>query len=252
MTLLNKLIWACLPLAALTACGGGDTEDRLDVADPAVRFIHAAPSAPAVTLYRGTVAQYDATNTSYRFASNYFDVAVSAADWPVKTAAGGVTVGTVNIDPKRGTKYTIVALDTSATTSGTYLITDPYNKPLTSDSTHLRLMNGSYNAGPVDVYMNAPGTNIVAAGVNPLIAATATGSSGPAPGVDAVDIPGGTYQLTITAAGSKTPLFRGQVTFANNQDLLLLTVPAATGSATPIKALLKQEGTAGTTEIAAS
>ena len=74
MKLLQKLLMACVPLAALTACGGGDTADRFDVADPAVRFVHAAPTAPAVTLYRASAAQPDATNVSYRFASNYFDV----------------------------------------------------------------------------------------------------------------------------------------------------------------------------------
>jgi hypothetical protein len=248
MKLLHKLLFACIPLAMLAACGGGDTEDRLDVADPVVRFVHAAPSTSAVTLYRATVAQSDATNATFGFASNYFDVDMGVADWPVKAVASGDTIGSVNIDPERGTKYTIVTLDTSATTHGVYLITDPYNKPLTSDSTRLRLMNAAYPAGSVDVYMNTPTTDI--ATVNPLIAGTAVNSSGPAPGQDSVDIPGGTYQLTIAAAGTKTVLFRAQLSFANNQDLLLLAVP---NTAVPgaIRVLLKTEGTAGTTELTA-
>jgi hypothetical protein len=64
MKLLHKLLFACIPLAMLAACGGGDTEDRLDVADPVVRFVHAAPSTSAVTLYRATIAQSDATNAT--------------------------------------------------------------------------------------------------------------------------------------------------------------------------------------------
>jgi hypothetical protein len=246
MKLLHKLLLACVPLAALSACGGGDTEDRLDVADPVVRFVHAAPAAPAVTLYRAAIAQPDATNVSYRFASNYFDVDLGVSDWSVKTAVGGVNVGTVSIDPQRGTKYTIVALATSATTNGTALIRDPYNKALTSDSTHLRLMNASYNAANVDVYMNTPGTDI--ATVSPLIAGTAFNSAGPASGSDSVDIPGGTYQVTIAAAGTKTVLFKGQLSFGNNQDVLVLTVPDAT-TTSGISALAKVEGTAGATPI---
>jgi hypothetical protein len=251
MKLLHKLLLACLPLAALAACGGGDTEDRLDVADPVVRFVHAAPIAPNVTLYRATVAQSDATNVAYQFASNYFDVDVGVADWSVKTAVGGLDVGSVSIDPQRGTKYTIVAYASSAVANAVALISDPYNKPLTSDSTHLRLMNASYNTASVDVYMNLPGTDISAAGVNPLIAATAFGAAGPVSGSDATDIPGGTYQLTITSAGTKTVLFKGQLSFANNQDILLLSVPDA---ATPgaVKALVKVEGTPGATEVPAS
>lgn len=249
MKLHHTLLLACVPLAALTACGGGDTEDRLDVADPVVRFVDTSANSPAVTLYRASTAQPDATNVGFGFASNYFDINMGADTWSVKTASGAAQVGSVSIDPQRGTRYTIVAFDASAVTTGTYLITDPYNKSLTSDSTRLRLMNGAYNAGSVDVYMNTPGTNI--AGVNPLIAATATASSGPAPGQDSVDIPGGTYQLTITSAGTKTILFRGQVSFASNQDLLLLTVPmtVAPGS---IRVLLKTEGTPGTTEVTPS
>jgi hypothetical protein len=57
MKLFHKLLLSCPPFAALAACGGGDTEDRLDVADPAVRFVHAAPVVPNLTLFRATVAQ---------------------------------------------------------------------------------------------------------------------------------------------------------------------------------------------------
>lgn len=249
MKYLSKFLLACVPVAMLAACGGGDTADRLGVADPVVRFVHASPTAPNVTLYRGTVAQSDATDAPYRFASNYFDVAMGVSDWPVKTAAGAVTVGTtVSIDPSRGTKYTIVALAASSTENSVYVITDPYNKPLTSDSTHLRVMNASFNTSSIDVYMNDVGTDIN--GVNPKIAATAYKTSGPASGSDSVDIPGGTYQMTITTAGTKTVLFKGQLAFASNKDLLVLTVP---DSQLPggIRTLVKTEGTAGTTEVPA-
>jgi len=153
------------------------------------------------------------------------------------------------IDPQRGTKYTIVALPASATESSTYLIADPYNKALTSDSTRLRVVNASFNASSVDLYMNGVGTDI--AGVNPLIAATAYKTSGPASGSDSVDIPAGTWQLTITAAGTKTVLFKGQLSFGANKDILLLSVPAFV-PAGDIKMLMKIEGTAGTAEVPAS
>ena len=251
MNPLNKLLLACIPVIGLAACGGGDTEDRLDVADPVVRFVHASPIAPNLTLYRGAVAQSDATNVPYTFASNYFDVDMGVADWAVKTASGALTLGTVSIDPARGTKYTIVALPASDTVSSSYLIVDPYNKSLTSESTHLRVLNASFNAANIDLYMNAVGTDITTVGVNPLIGATAYKTSGPASGSDSMDIPGGTYQLTITTAGTKTILFRGQLTFANNKDVLLLGVP---DSVLPggIKVLVKTEGVAGTTAVPAT
>ena len=245
------IVATSLVLAGIAACGGGDTADRLDLANPSLRFVHASPLAPNLTLTRAGVAQTDETNVAYGFASNYFDIDTGAADWVVKTTAGGVPLGTSSIDPLRGTKYTIVALPTSATDTATLLFADPYNKPLASDSSRVRVVNGSYNAANIDLYMNAAGTDITVVGVNPLISATAFRSAGPASNNDSVSIPGGAYQLSITAAGTKTVLFRGTVTFTPNRDVLLVTVPNA-ALPTGIKVLVKIEGTAGLTEVAAS
>lgn len=236
---------------ALAACGGSDTEDRLDVADPVVRFVHASPLAPSVTLFRDTAPQTDATNVSYKFASNYFDVSTSAALWSVKTAVGSVTVGEETINPSRGNKYTIVALPSSSTANSIYVIRDPYNKSLTSDKAKLRVMNASFNASNIDVYLNAVGTNIATAGVNPAIAATAYKTSGPASGNDSLDIDAGTYQFVVTTAATKTILFASTIVVEKNKDILLLTVPSTVAPGA-IKTLVKIEGTAGSTELPAS
>ena len=53
MNSFHKVLLACVPVLGLAACGGSDTQDRLDVADPEVRFVHASPIAPNLTLYRG-------------------------------------------------------------------------------------------------------------------------------------------------------------------------------------------------------
>ena len=256
MNPLNKLLLVGIPVLALAACGGGDTADRLDLANPAVRFVHASPSAPNLTLYRNAAAQPDSTNVAYKFAANYADVDTSAADWSVKTAAGAVPVGSVPIDPVRGNKYTIVALPSTLVDNSVILVSDPYNKPLASDSTRLRLVNAAYNAASVDVYMNAAGTDIGA--VSPLIAATGFKTAGPASGSDSVSIPAGTYQLTIATAGTKTVLFKGTLSFAANKDILLLSVPGDIPINAPVgnppaplgvKVLSKVEGTAGAVEV---
>jgi hypothetical protein len=242
-----KLLLASVPVALIAACGGGDTEDRLDVADPVVRFVHASPLAPNLTLSRANVALPEATNVAYKFVSNYVDIPMGAADWQVKTAdASATTIGTVPIDPGRGTKYTVVALPAVATGSSTYLIVDPYNKPLGSESTRLRIMNAA--PGTVDLYMNAQGTDITPAGVTPFIAGTAYKTSGPASGSDSLDIRDGTYQATVTAAGTKTILFRGTVAFNANKDVLLIAVPDAT---TGVKLLMKIEGDPGAVDVPA-
>ena len=72
----HKILLAAAPVVFIAACGGGDDslDDRLDIADPKVRFIHAIPAGPNVDLYRNTTIVGGVTNAPYRYASNYFDV----------------------------------------------------------------------------------------------------------------------------------------------------------------------------------
>jgi hypothetical protein len=45
MKFLTKCLLMCVPMVGLIACGCGDAEDRLDVADPTVGFVHELPSS---------------------------------------------------------------------------------------------------------------------------------------------------------------------------------------------------------------
>ena len=249
MTMIKTLMLALVPMAGLVACGGGDTSDRLDLADPEVRFVHASPLAPNLTLYHEAIVQSDVVDKPYKFASNYFNVNMGRNTWFVKTTIGEVLIGAESIDASRGNKYTLVALPGASSESSVYLIVDPYNKPLTSDSARLRIMNASFNASNIDLYMSTLGADITATSAVPTIAATRYKTAGPASGGDSIDIPGGTYKVTITTAGTKVILFTGQLAFGNNADVLLLSVP---GSPLPgaIKTLVKFEGSTGVAEIA--
>lgn len=253
MRSLQRFAFVLALVLALAACGGGnDAADRLNLADPAVRFVHAAPSFGALTLYRDAEAAPDATGADYKFASDYFDVGMDSAHWSIGSADGRTTYGSVDIDPARGEKYTLVAVQLAGPTVGTTLIRDPFNKPIGPSTARLRLMQAAFNTDKVDVYMNAPGTDIEQPGVDPLIAATAFNAAGPASGEDAVAIPGGDYQLTITQAGTKNVLFRGLASFDADRDVLLMTVPAPSMLRDCIRALIKLDKVAGATEIAAT
>ena len=83
--------------------------------------------------------------------------------------------------------------------------------------------------------------------MTPFVAGTAYKTSGPASGSDSLDIQGGTYQATVTAAGTKTVLFRGTIAFDANKDVLLIAVPDTSG----VKLLMKIEGAAGAVDVPA-
>lgn len=223
-----------LGISLLAACGGSDDDldDRLDIADPKVRFIHAIPAGPAVSLYRNDAKQSDGVGSTYLGATRYFDVATGTATWSVKTETNPtVDVGSLSFDARRGDKYTIVALPGSAA-ADLLFIEDPYNKGLVSDKARVRVVNASFNTGTVDVYLTAPAVDINA--VLPTFGIVEYKTSNPGSGADSVEINGGTYLLRVTPTGSKTVIFTKTVTIDNNADWLLTTIPdEGIGAVTP-------------------
>jgi hypothetical protein len=237
-----KSVLAGATLAVVAACGGGgDLLDRLDLAPPAVRLVNASPLDPSATLYRDGRRLDDATTRAgYKYESNYFDVREeNQADWEVRDEVSGRSIYFGTTDMERGNKYSFVVLQTSATTSGVLAINDPYNKNLGTEKTRMRVVNGAYNTASVDVYLNAPGTDIAA--VSPFISGATFKSSQPLSGDDSKGINGGDYQVRVTTANTKTVLFAGTLSFGNNQDLLLIPV-ANDAAPTRVKMLVVIEG----------
>jgi hypothetical protein len=237
----TKLLLAIAPAFLLAACGGGDDslDDRLDLADPKLRLVHAIPLAPDVSLFRNDEPQASAvTDMPYKGASAYFDVSTNNATWDVRTATSpALPVGSVTFDPLRGTKYTLIALPDAGSVTEVELIADPYTKSVTSDSARVRMFNASFNASDVDVYLTAPGADIAA--VVPTLASVGYKQAEPASGLDSIEIDGGDYQLRLTTAGTKTVIFSAAVTLDDNADWLLASVPASVNS-NDVKVLVVQ------------
>jgi len=248
----HKLLLALVPALLLAACGGSSDDsldDRLGLADPKVRLVHAVPLAPNISLFRDDVAQAgDVTNMPYKGASNYFDVSSSSARWDVRTATNpAATVGTVSFNADRGHKYSLIAVPDAGSVTEVVLINDPYNKGIVSDNARVRMFNASFNASNVDVYLTAPTIDI--ATVTPTFAAVGYKQAMPASGGDSSELEGGAYQLRITTAGTKTVIFSAAVDLAKNADWLLTSVP---GSINPndVKVLVvKSDDGAPATEL---
>jgi hypothetical protein len=223
---------ALLPMAVLTACGGGDDDsldDRIGVADPKVRFVHAVPLAPNMSLFRDDVAQAsEVTNVPYKGASRYFDVESNSATWEARTATTPeVDVGDVAFEAERGKKYTLIAVADASSLTDLVLITDPYSKGITADNALVRVFNAAINTDDLDVYLTEPTQDIAV--VTPQFAACGYKEAVPSSGNDSVEVDGGAYRLRITRAGTKEVVFDATVMLADNADWLLVVVPEDLG-----------------------
>lgn len=248
----TKFLLALAPVLLVAACGGGGDEsldDRLGVADPKVRLVHAVPLAPNVSLLRNTGAQAgDVTNLPYKGASRYFDVDSGTAQWDVVTATTpAVAVGGVSFDAQRGKKFTLIALPDAGSVTTVSLIVDPYDVPITTDNARVRLFNASLNAPNVDVYLTAPAVDISTVAAN--FPAVGYRQAVPASGVNSNSLEGGTYTLRITTAGTKTVIFTTPVTLAQNADWLLTTVPGSVAADDVHVLVVKSDEGAPATEL---
>jgi hypothetical protein len=209
----------------LMACGGSDDDsfdDRADVADPKVRFVHAVPAGPSVTLRRNGVDEPNASGVTYETASQYYDVGTENYTFTLVTSGTGTEVATTSFGTDRGNKYTLVALPT---TSGVELLSirDPYNKSLTSNDTRVRVLHAVPGAAAVDVYLTAPGVSLTT--VSPSFASITYRQAAPASGGDSIEIAPSTYQVRLTESGSKTAIYSTTVQVPEDGDWLLIALP---------------------------
>jgi hypothetical protein len=215
--------------ATLAACGGGDDsfDDRADIADPKVRLVHAVPGGPNISLFRDNQAQAsDVTNMPYKGASNYFDTGSGTHTWEVRTATSpALSLGSQTFETSRGNKFTLIAVPNRGSVTEVVMISDPYNKSLTSDNARVRVFNAAFNTANLDAYITAPATDINTVG--PTLAGAAYKQPVPGSGSDSIELEGGNYTLRLTAVGTKTVLFTAPISIPRNADWLLVPVPAS-------------------------
>ena len=222
---LRFLSLALASAALVAACGGSDDDsldDRADTAQPKVRFVHAVPGGPAVTLTRNGVAESGLSNVDYKYADQYYDVSTEAYTFSLRTAVGDTELANVRLIAERGNKYTLLALPS---TSGAELLAvdDPYNKSVASDNARVRVVNASPNAQAFDVYLTAPGADLTT--LSPRVTNVGYKQALPASGADSVEVEGGEYVLRLTPTGSKTAFFTAAMTVPRDADWLLVTLP---------------------------
>ena len=211
---------------ALTACGGNDVAQALNLGAPQARFVNAVPNSPTLALYRKGELQGDAGTQGYEGASKYFDTVNVTSTWDVRDAAAGTELGTTSMRAENATRYTIVVLPGSGTMYNLLQISDPYSNAVTSNA-RVRIAKGDSVQGTMDVYITAPGADISTA--TPTMATVASQTSSPASGADSYSLASGVYQIRLAAAGTKTVFFSGALDVGDHDDVLLVTLPTSDG-----------------------
>lgn len=215
---------AVTAVTVLTACGGGDdgVDDRLGIAEPVIRVVHAIPVGPNVDVYKNGAIS-DLTNLPYKTVTRYSDSNDTLQRYAINAAGTSTQLATTEIDAKTGHRYTVVALPGAA---GAELLTidDPYGKGIFSDKARVRALNASFNAQNIDMYITEPAADLNTA--TPTLAAVGYKAAVPASGQDSIDVKGGTYRLRITTAGTKTVIFdSGSLKIDDNADWLITAIP---------------------------
>ena len=214
--------------AALTACGGSDLADSLNIGSPRARLVNAMPNGPSVQLYRNDNLQTDAGTLAYEQASKYFDTVTATSTWSLRDASAGTQVGSTSMRVVGSTRYTLVAFPGAGTQADMVQFSDPYDFALGKKNARLRVVNGSANAGAVDVYVTALNADLSSA--TPVIGSVGYEGVGPSSGADSYVLGAGSYKLVVTAAGTKTIYFEGTLTAKDDDDLLLVTLPTSSTS----------------------
>jgi hypothetical protein len=232
---------ALLSALALAGCGS-DSDDPIDTGPVTptefanVRIVHASPDAPLVDVFSGTTAIDVLQDVDYQVASGILDLAAGAYTFRVEaeTPAGNAEVLNIPATLNDDTLYNVMAVGDVANLEA-LLVTSPKGA-VGAGNIRVQVVHGAPDAPMVDVYVTAP--NAAIASEQPLATLSFKDFTGQ------VEVPGGDYQIRITAAGTTNVVFdSGSLTLAAGADLLITaTENVATGSS-PV-ALLVADGTA--------
>jgi hypothetical protein len=203
-----------------SACGDDPHHSRL-------RVVHASPDAPNVDV--AVDGKTVLTDVPYETASNYLTVNSGARH--VEVRATGTTTDVIDANPSlaRNTDYTVLAVDFVANIAPLVLTDD--NAAPSAGNIKLRVVHASPSAGPVDIYVVAPGTDINT--VTPTLSNVPFKAAS-----DYLSVPAGSYEVFVTPTGSKTvAIDSGSLTLTAGQIRTAVALDAP-GGGVPLTAIV--------------
>jgi hypothetical protein len=210
--------------ATIFTAGCGDSGQSL------LRVVHASPDAPNVdVLIDGKTVL---PNVTYQGASGYLPVTDGSRKIEVRAHGSSQDVINATTNLSRNKSYTLLAVDKVSNIAPLTLLDD--NSAPASGQIKLRLVHASPSAGPVDIYVQAPGTGVM--GVSP----TLTGVPFKAAS-QYLAVPAGSYEVYVTPTGSKTvALDSGSLTLTGGQIRTAVALDAP-GGGTPLTAIVLKD-----------
>jgi len=220
----------------------GHNSQILDVGTPAdVRIVHDSPNAPAVSV----IANNDVTSPlvpSLAYESAFPSLSTYAS-LPAATYAIAVTpasnpsdaVISASLKLAAGSVQSVYAVGLLANISA--LVTSDDDRRLATQA-KLRIIHGSPSAGPVDIYLTAPGAGIASA--TPAYANVAFKDD-----TGFVSYKAGSYDVTVTPTGSKTPAIGPATVTIKNAGIYTAVARDAVGGGAPLGLILLDDFAAG-------
>jgi hypothetical protein len=201
------------PVSLVVLDSNGSSEILSDGSPAALRVVHASNNTPAVDIFADGAAlieglefpNFEPTDGFAEVPAGIYSVAVAPAGAGVEAAA----IGPADIEFAAGTTTNVIAVGRLGGTEGTIeelTVTladdDPRQIPLFAKVRiiHASVTAASLDPDTVDIYVTAPNTDISDETVAPTLTGVAYLAN-----TGFLALPGGTYDITVTVSGSRTP-----------------------------------------------
>lgn len=221
------------PITLAVTDPAGNNSQILDVSTPAtVRVIHDTADAPAVSVYANdTFVTPVVPSLAFPNFTPYVSVSPATSLTSVQVTPAG-NPGTVVINAKlalnAGTQYSVYAVGTLATIAP--LVTTDDRRRLATQA-KVRIIHGSPSAGPVDIYVTARGAGIATA--TPVLTSVPFKAD-----TGFLSVPAGSYDVTVTPAGSKTAAIGPATITVTNSGIYTAVARDHVGGGAPLGLIL--------------